>query len=548
TWKRVDDDFILEQWNDAAENTTQGIIKNLKGVRASELYSNQPEIISNIELCFSSRGTFSEERHYHTQTTNETKYLKVSYAFAPPDLVIIHVMDLTERKSAEEALKRSEEKYRILVENVRAAIGIMDADGRLLFTNQVGAEIMGIEINELVGKTQWDMFPEALAEEQVKTVKGVIETGKELQTEVKTFVRGEWRWFDVHIQPFLLSDFGKEAAMIIASDITDRKISDTRNKARMNLLNRLRDCETIDECLDTACEAIYEAGLFKRSVLTLHDTRKRICNLGYKGLDSKIINAARKAPPPSDEQTAWMTQEKFRIRNSFFIPEEAGMKSETVSRYIPAEEFSGSVKSPWKPKDELFVPIREDKNRIEGWLSVDTPFNHNRPTEDVIINLEEIVDIVGKKVHEIQSMQQLERERLALEEKNIALKEVLGHIEEEKVQIRQQIASNIDRILMPTLNKLIGNDTRINPSYLQILKNGLEELSNSTGGILHQYSKLSPREIEVCNLIKNGSTSKEIAGTLNITIETVNKHRRTIRKKLGISKKDINLVTFLNRI
>ncbi|MHC4453627.1 MAG: helix-turn-helix transcriptional regulator [Planctomycetota bacterium] len=57
--------------------------------------------------------------------------------------------------------------------------------------------------------------------------------------------------------------------------------------------------------------------------------------------------------------------------------------------------------------------------------------------------------------------------------------------------------------------------------------------------------RFTAKEIEVCNMIKNGLTSKEIASLLNISFLTIEKHRVNIRRKLGIINKDINLTSFL---
>jgi PAS domain S-box-containing protein len=135
-----------------------------------------------------------------------------------------------------------------------------------------------------------------------------------------------------------------------------------------------------------------------------------------------------------------------------------------------------------------------------------------------------------------------------LRKKHIALQEVLTFLEEEKVKIKQQVAKTVDQVLMPALNRLTNGSKTINGTYYDVLKHGLEELSSSSSGILQMYSKLTPREIEICNLIKSGATSKEIANALNISMLTVNKHRERIRKKLAISNKDINLTSYLNKL
>ena len=136
----------------------------------------------------------------------------------------------------------------------------------------------------------------------------------------------------------------------------------------------------------------------------------------------------------------------------------------------------------------------------------------------------------------------------ALREKNITLKEVLAHLEEEKMKIKNQVASTIDQELLPALNRLVAHDGTVNMTFYNLLKSNLQELGESSGAILHAYSKLSPREVEICNLTKNGATSKEIAGTLNISLATVGKHRENIRRKLILSNKHINLASFLKEL
>ncbi len=136
----------------------------------------------------------------------------------------------------------------------------------------------------------------------------------------------------------------------------------------------------------------------------------------------------------------------------------------------------------------------------------------------------------------------------ALRKKNITLKEVLAHLEEEKMKIKKQVASTVDQELLPVLNRLKAQDGTVNMAFYNLLKNNLQELGESSGAILHAYSKLSPREVEICNLTKNGATSKEIAGTLNISLATVGKHRENIRKKLILSNKNINLASFLKEM
>lgn len=77
-------------------------------------------------------------------------------------------------------------------------------------------------------------------------------------------------------------------------------------------------------------------------------------------------------------------------------------------------------------------------------------------------------------------------------------------------------------------------------SFIQKIKSALPHAPLPEG-----MEKFSPKEWEVCDLIREGYSSKEISHLLNISPLTVSKHRNRIRKKLGLSKKAANLVTFL---
>lgn len=146
-----------------------------------------------------------------------------------------------------------------------------------------------------------------------------------------------------------------------------------------------------------------------------------------------------------------------------------------------------------------------------------------------------------------ESEANLRKQKEILEQKNIALKEILEHIEREKQQIKDDVMANIDNVIMPSLKKLkLKGGVR---KHVNMIENYMENLASSFGKKITEKSiKLTSREIEICSMVKTGLTSKEIASLLSISLETVEKHRRHIRKKLGISRKDINLTTYLKTL
>ena len=138
----------------------------------------------------------------------------------------------------------------------------------------------------------------------------------------------------------------------------------------------------------------------------------------------------------------------------------------------------------------------------------------------------------------------LEAER-ELKKKNAALSELLTHLEDGKLKYRQQIATAINDVIMPTMDKLMNADGSVSKPHYDALKTNLGELAAEAGGMVYAFGKMTPREVEICNMVRTGKTSKDIAEALRISILTVNKHRERIRRKLVITKKEINLTTFL---
>jgi DNA-binding CsgD family transcriptional regulator len=137
----------------------------------------------------------------------------------------------------------------------------------------------------------------------------------------------------------------------------------------------------------------------------------------------------------------------------------------------------------------------------------------------------------------------------AIESKNMALREILEQIEMEKKKIKDNILINVEEILLPAFQKLKRKGTRLDQKYLEVIEANLQDITSSFGTVAsHKHSKLSPREVEIANLIKSGLSSKEICQMINISFKTVETHRNKIRKKLGIINKDINLTSYLQSI
>ena len=145
-----------------------------------------------------------------------------------------------------------------------------------------------------------------------------------------------------------------------------------------------------------------------------------------------------------------------------------------------------------------------------------------------------------------ETNRQLVLERKALQESNTALKIVLARIELEKQEISRDIKMNVDKILMPILNALSQQLNASQKKYIDLLMINLEEIvSPFINQLSSAFSVLTPTEIAICNMIRNGMRTKEIAEIRGISAVTVNRHREKIRRKLKITNQDVNLATYL---
>ncbi|MGB2981696.1 MAG: PAS domain S-box protein [Candidatus Zixiibacteriota bacterium] len=148
-----------------------------------------------------------------------------------------------------------------------------------------------------------------------------------------------------------------------------------------------------------------------------------------------------------------------------------------------------------------------------------------------------------------QTTRQLEIEREALERKNVALREILDQIDAEKNAVKKQIATNVEQAIIPTLLRLKESSHSSQSRIFEMLERDLKEIASPFLDTLKtSYAKLSPRELEVCRLIKSGMTSKEIAEALNLSVMTIHKYRELIRKKLGLVNNEVNLQTYLQSL
>jgi PAS domain S-box-containing protein len=131
-----------------------------------------------------------------------------------------------ERRKAEEALRDSEALYHSLVENLPCVVIRKDREGRFTFANQRFSEFLGRPLDALLGKTDFDIFPQELCEKYLRDDKHVMETGSVFEDiEEVIGVQGKR---NVHVLKTVVRDAAGRVTGIqaIAWDVTARKLAE----------------------------------------------------------------------------------------------------------------------------------------------------------------------------------------------------------------------------------------------------------------------------------------------------------------------------------
>jgi DNA-binding CsgD family transcriptional regulator/FtsZ-binding cell division protein ZapB len=209
--------------------------------------------------------------------------------------------------------------------------------------------------------------------------------------------------------------------------------------------------------------------------------------------------------------------------------------------------------SPWRQSSQIFM-----YGQPAGEVAIF--YLEERPPADEGPFLKEeraLLDAVAERIAAIamrisaeeelqEKNRQLTLERTAIQETNQALRAVMARIEEEKQEIYKNIQANVDKVVMPILNALMLELPKIHRNYVELVKTQLDEITSPfIKKLSHQFHSLTPTEVEICNLIRNGLRTKEIAEMRKVSLATINRHREHIRRKLKITHSDVNLTTYL---
>jgi PAS domain S-box-containing protein len=134
-----------------------------------------------------------------------------------------------------------------------------------------------------------------------------------------------------------------------------------------------------------------------------------------------------------------------------------------------------------------------------------------------------------------------------LREVNRALRALLKQREGDQAELEERMVANVKELVLPFVRKLKKRRLDANSmAYLSVLESNLNSIiSPFVHSLSSRFSNLTPKEIQIANLIKEGKTTRELADFFSCSNRTIESHRQNIRTKVGISNKKVNLRSYL---
>ena len=428
------------------------------------------------------------------------------------------VREITDLKRAEQSLRESENKFRVLAE--KALVGIyLVQDGVFKYVNRRFAETCGYPIEEIIDKIgpaetafrgDWPMVEENMR----KRLSGEVDAlCYEFRTQTKD---GELRNVEIYSARIEYQD--KPAILGTLLDITERKraqeaLRESEAKYR-TLLESIRDRVYI---LDT--EGRFT---FVNDEIVERSGRAKEWFLGRHYLE--VI----------DPRYRQLAQRNF----------EAEMRGEALPPYEIIISLPGSSEPQWVEVNRK--PLC-DGSRIIGVLGVSRDITSRKLMEEELKrHKDQLEHKVEERTAELKaSKEELEIKTRTLEEVNTALKVLLRQREEDKKDLEDRFATNVRKLILPYVEKM--KKGRLEPqvlSYVNVMETNLNEIMSPFLQSVGQFN-LTPRETQVASLIKDGKTTKEIAEIIGIAPSAVDSHRNNIRFKLKLNKRKVNLQMYL---
>ena len=442
------------------------------------------------------------------------------------------------RNIGEKALRDANQQKETILDSLVEHVIHQDTEMRVLWANRAACESANLTRDQILGRRCYEIWPRRTDPCPDCPVVKAMKTGR--PEVIEKYTPDGRAWF-IRGYPVQAANGNIVGAIELTLDITkgkqaEKALRNAHDKLERRIKERTAELVKANKELKRQIQERKQAEgeLVEREQILKATLAASPVGIGL--IRNRIIDQANKAM-----NRIWGYENGFLLGKSTQVLYPDIEEYERVGREFYSEiqeKGIGSLETRW---------VTKDGRKIHCYLQ-GSPLVPSDLSKGVIVAAMDITD--RKQVEETLKQRgvDLEMKTISLEEANTALKVLLKQREEDKIELEKKVVLNVRELILPYLEKLkmkkLGEKQR---AYIGIIESNLNDIvSPFVHGLSSRLIKLSPTELQVTNLIKQGNTTKEIAEIMNLASSTIDFHRNNIRKKIGIKNKRINLKTYLS--